>query len=71
MKDQRPVVILIFIFLVSVVLLTKLFMIQVLDDSFMKRAERNAIQRIVDHPYRGLVYDRTGKLMVFNNPIFD
>ncbi|MFL0685007.1 MAG: penicillin-binding protein 2 [Algoriphagus aquaeductus] len=71
MKDQRPVVILIFIFLVSVILLAKLFTIQVLDDSFMKRAERNAIQRIVDHPYRGLVYDRTGKLMVFNNPIFD
>ncbi|MBC6366285.1 penicillin-binding protein 2 [Algoriphagus sp. AK58] len=71
MKDQRPVVILIFIFLVSIVLLTKLFMIQVLDDSFMKRAERNAIQRIVDHPYRGLIYDRNGKLMVFNNPIFD
>jgi penicillin-binding protein 2 len=71
MKDQRPVVILIIIFLVSAILLVKLFMIQVLDDSFMKKAERNAIQRIVDHPYRGLVYDRNGKLMVFNNPIFD
>ncbi len=71
MKDQRPVVILIFIFLVSAILLTKLFMIQVVDDSFMKRAESNAIQRIVDHPYRGLVYDRNGKLLVFNNPIFD
>ena len=71
MKDQRPAIILLFIFLVSGVLLVKLFAIQVLDDSFLKRAESNAIQRIVDHPYRGLVYDRTGKLMVFNNPIFD
>jgi penicillin-binding protein 2 len=71
MKDQRPVVIIIFIFLVSIILLIRLFMIQVLDDSFMKRAESNAIQRIVDHPYRGLVYDRNGKLLVFNNPIFD
>ncbi|WP_425636392.1 penicillin-binding protein 2 [Algoriphagus yeomjeoni] len=71
MNDQRPVVIIIFVFLVGAVLLTKLFMIQVMDDSFMKRAERNAIQRIVDHPYRGLVYDRNGKLLVYNNPIFD
>jgi penicillin-binding protein 2 len=71
MKDQRPLVILIVIFLVSLVLLAKLFMIQVVDDSFMKKAERNAIQRIVDHPYRGLIYDRNGQLMVFNNPIFD
>lgn len=71
MNDQRPVVILIFIFLVGLVLLTKLFLIQVVDDSFLKKAERNAIQRVVDHPYRGLVYDRTGKLLVYNNPIFD
>ncbi|WP_339870127.1 penicillin-binding protein 2 [uncultured Algoriphagus sp.] len=71
MNDQRPVVIVIFVFLVGLVLLTKLFMIQVMDDSFLKRAERNAIQRVVDHPYRGLVYDRNGKLLVYNNPIFD
>jgi penicillin-binding protein 2 len=71
MSDQRPAVILLVIFLLSGILLVKLFAIQVLDDSFLKRAERNAIQRIVDHPYRGLVYDRSGKLMVFNNPIFD
>lgn len=71
MNDQRPVVIIIFIFLIGLVLLTKLFMIQVMDDSFMKKAERNAIQRVVDHPYRGLVYDRNGKLLVYNNPIFD
>jgi len=71
MREQRPAVILLVIFLLSAVLLLKLFSIQVLDDSFLKRAESNAIQRVVDHPYRGLVYDRTGKLMVFNNPIFD
>lgn len=71
MKDQRPIVILILIFLLSFVLVTKLFLIQVLDDSFTTKAERNAIQRIIDHPYRGLFYDRNGKLMVFNNPIFD
>jgi penicillin-binding protein 2 len=71
MNDQRPFIIIVIIILVGVALLTKLFLIQVVDDSFLKRAERNAIQRVVDHPYRGLVYDRTGKIMVYNNPIFD
>ncbi|SDC99439.1 penicillin-binding protein 2 [Algoriphagus faecimaris] len=71
MNDQRPVVIIIFIFSVGLILLIKLFSIQVVDDSFMKRAERNAVQRVVDHPYRGLIYDRNGKLLVYNNPIFD
>ena len=71
MRDQRAAVIVLVIFLVSAVLLLKLFTIQVVDDSFLRRAESNAIQRVVDHPYRGLVYDRTGKLLVFNDPIFD
>jgi len=71
MNEQRPITIIVVIILIGIVLLTKLFMIQVVDDSFLKRAERNAVQRLVDHPYRGLVYDRTGKIMVYNNPIFD
>ena len=71
MNNRRPVILIIFIVLVGLVLLVKLFMIQVADDSFLRRAERNAIQRIVDHPYRGLIYDRNNELMVFNNPVFD
>lgn len=71
MNEQRPIILSIVIILVGLVIVTRLFSIQVLDDSFLKRAERNAIQRVVDHPYRGLVYDRTGKILVYNNPIFD
>jgi len=71
MNDSRPFVLITFIVLIGLVLSVKLFMIQVADDSFLRRAERNAIQRIVDHPYRGLIYDRNNSLMVFNNPVFD
>ncbi|MCS4433937.1 penicillin-binding protein 2 [Aquiflexum gelatinilyticum] len=71
MNEQRPITIIIIIIIIGAVLLTKLFLIQVVDDSFLKKAESNAIQRVVDHPYRGLVYDRTGKILVYNYPIFD
>src|SRR5690606_24332848 len=71
MNDSRPFVLITFVVLIGLALLVKLFMIQVADDSFLRRAERNAIQRIVDHPYRGLIYDRNNSLMVFNNPVFD
>ncbi|MDN3668818.1 penicillin-binding protein 2 [Echinicola jeungdonensis] len=71
MDEKRPGVIIIVIVLVGVILLSKLFMIQVLDDSFLRRAERNAVQRLVDYPYRGLIYDRNNKLLVYNNPVFD
>ena len=71
MNNTRPVILIAVIIMIAIVLLIKLFMIQVADDSFLKRAERNAIQRVVDHPYRGLVYDRNDKLLVYNNPVFD
>ncbi len=71
MNEKRPIVLIIAIGLIGIILLTKLFLIQVADDSFLKRAERNAVQRLVDHPYRGLVYDRTGEILVYNNPLFD
>ena len=71
MNEQRPITIITVIIIIGAVLLTKLFLIQVVDDSFLKKAESNAIQRVVDHPYRGLVYDRNGKILVYNYPIFD
>lgn len=71
MESNRPLIISFVIILLGAVLLVKLFLIQVTDDYYLRKAEKNAIQRIVDHPYRGLVYDRNGKLLVFNNPVFD
>jgi len=71
MESNRPLIIRFVIILLGAVLLVKLFLIQVTDDSYLRKAEQNAIQRIVDHPYRGLVYDRNGNLLVYNNPVFD
>ncbi|QNE38116.1 penicillin-binding protein 2 [Hymenobacter sp. NBH84] len=49
----------------------RLFYIQVLDGSYKLAADRNTLQRIVKVPYRGLVYDRNGKLLVQNTPVYD
>ncbi|WP_339923768.1 penicillin-binding protein 2 [uncultured Cyclobacterium sp.] len=71
MYTGRSLVVAITIGVIALILLGKLFLIQVTDDSYLRKAERNAIQRVVDHPYRGLVYDRNGSLLVFNDPVFD
>ena len=71
MYTGRSLVVAITIGVIALILLGKLFLIQVTDDSYLRKAERNAIQRVVDHPYRGLVYDRNNSLMVFNDPVFD
>ena len=49
----------------------KLFFIQVLDENYRLAAQNNVMQRLVDYPYRGLVYDRNGKLIVYNKPVYD
>jgi penicillin-binding protein 2 len=49
----------------------RLFYIQVLDGSYKLAADRNTLQRIVQVPYRGLIYDRNNQLLVQNTPVYD
>ncbi|MBA9078122.1 MULTISPECIES: penicillin-binding protein 2 [Rufibacter] len=56
---------------IGAVYLIKLFFIQVLDDSYKTAADNNAMRRVVQYPFRGLIYDRDGKLLVENTPVYD
>lgn len=49
----------------------KLFFLQVVDDTYEKAADNNAIRKIIQIPFRGEVYDRFGKLIVYNTPVYD
>jgi penicillin-binding protein 2 len=51
--------------------ITRLFYIQIVDDKYKVSAEKNALRYIYDYPARGLIYDRFGKLMVYNKATFD
>lgn len=62
----------IFVFsLVCLVFILRLFSIQVIDENYKLAAQNNAIHKVVDYPYRGVIYDREGKLVVANDPVFD
>lgn len=71
MNESRKEIVQIVFVLVGIVFLVKLFSIQVLDDSYAEMAEGNAIMRQVEYPFRGLIYDRNGKLIVYNTPEYD
>ena len=71
MWDNRKYVIQGVFILIGLVFLVKLFALQVLDDNYTTKAERNIIQPIVQYPFRGLIYDRDRELMVYNEPVFD
>ncbi|MDH3709260.1 MAG: penicillin-binding transpeptidase domain-containing protein [Cyclobacteriaceae bacterium] len=71
MKDNRSYAIRFTFVIIGCIFLIKLFFIQVLDENYQLAAENNVMQRLVDYPYRGLVYDRNNKLIVYNNPVYD
>jgi len=71
MNESRKQILQFVVVLVSVIFLIKLFSIQVLDNRYAEMAEGNAILRQVEYPFRGLIYDRNKKLIVYNTPEFD
>jgi penicillin-binding protein 2 len=70
LEGRRYVVLAIFI-LVGVLFASRLFYLQVLDDSYKAAADRNTLQRQVQIPFRGLIYDRHDSLLVQNTPVYD
>ncbi|MBN2730206.1 MAG: penicillin-binding protein 2 [Bacteroidales bacterium] len=57
--------------IVIVIFAIKLIFIQLLDDSFKESADNNALRYIYEYPARGLIYDRNGKILVYNKATFD
>ena len=71
MFTQRRNLIFLFFGIVGLLFIGKLFFLQVIDDTYEKAADNNAIRKIIQIPFRGEVYDRYGKLIVYNTPVYD
>lgn len=71
MDNIRKHIIQLIIILVASIFLIKLFSIQVLDTKYAQAANSNIIHKVIDYPYRGLIYDRNGELIVFNTPQYN
>ncbi|MCX6301167.1 MAG: penicillin-binding protein 2 [Bacteroidia bacterium] len=74
MKDiyvNRKYVIIGLIIVVSLILIIKMFVIQVVEDTYRMSADNNVLRYVTQYPARGLIYDRNGKLVVFNQAAYD
>ncbi len=56
---------------VSITIVLRLFYIQVIDVSYKLSASSNVLRRVINYPARGLIYDRKGKLLVYNQAAYD
>jgi len=71
MNEGRKEVFQIVFVLVGIIFLVKLFFVQVLDSRYAELADSNSILRQIEYPFRGLIKDRYGKLIVYNTPEYD
>lgn len=69
--EKRKYVICGFLLLIVGIYLVRLFNLQVADEKYKTFAANNAFLRKVQYPSRGLMYDRNGELVVYNQPAYD
>lgn len=56
---------------VGLIFIISLFRLQVLDSEYKQSATSNVLREVVQYPARGLIYDRNGKLLVYNKTAYD
>jgi penicillin-binding protein 2 len=74
MKDafiSRKYIIMALIVLASLILLFRLFVIQVVKDTYRLSADNNVLRYVTQYPARGLIFDRNKNLMVYNQAAYD
>ena len=56
---------------IIIIYIVRLFMLQLVSDDYKKNADSNAFLKKIEFPSRGIMTDRNGQLMVYNQPAYD
>jgi len=60
------------IFLVfAFILISRMYALQVVNDDYKDLAESISIRKVTTYPLRGSIFDRNGKLLIDNQPVYD
>lgn len=70
LTDRKFIIIGVFI-LVGLIYISRLFYIQVIDDTYKLDARNQAFRYTTEFPIRGYIYDRNNKLLVYNEAAYD
>jgi penicillin-binding protein 2 len=74
MKDRyanRKYFLIAVVLLLALILIARLFYIQIVDKTYRVSAANNALRPVTQYPARGLIYDRNGELIVYNQAAYD
>ncbi|PCJ01178.1 MAG: penicillin-binding protein 2 [Flavobacteriales bacterium] len=70
LSSRKFIVGLIFL-VVGILFIIRLFNVQILDDKYKSESEDNVLRKEIQYPARGLIYDRKGELLVYNEAAYD
>lgn len=56
---------------IILIYLIRLFTLQLWSDDYKKNADSNAFRKDILYPSRGLIYDRRGRILVYNEPSYN
>lgn len=71
LHDKRKYILGGVVLLVLTTYIIQLFNLQILSDQYKSKADSNAFYKKTIYPARGLMYDRNGKLLVYNQAAYD
>ncbi|MBA3705813.1 MAG: penicillin-binding protein 2 [Bacteroidetes bacterium] len=70
LSERKFIIIGVFL-LVGLIYISRLFYIQVINDSYKLDARNQAFRNTIEFPIRGYIYDRNNKLLVYNEAAYD
>ncbi len=70
-NQNRSTIIRFAIVVFALILISKLFYLQVLSDKYAEKSARLSIRDVIEFPDRGLITDRNGEIIVFNEDAHD
>ncbi|MBO4307621.1 MAG: penicillin-binding protein 2 [Bacteroidales bacterium] len=69
--QERSTVIKIIFLTIGVIFVVRLAFLQIFDGTYRTLADQQALRNITQYPARGLIYDRNGDLLVYNEAVYD
>lgn len=69
-QSRKTIILLIFFSILGIIAL-RLFYLQVIEKKYRLLATKQAVQRVIVYPTRGIIYDREGRAIVNNDALYD
>ena len=71
MSGDKSLIFKIFLLLISLIILSRLFYLQIYEDKYHELSENNTVHLESIYPSRGIISDRNDTVIVENKPTYD